>query len=298
MDSKAQRALDSMGWSQVAAKDGEQVTSFADMNFEGEPVEGGDVDDFQFCGMEVLEGAEVVRKDGGFTLRRAKAKEPEANTPAVKAPEETVPPPASGKSAGGKASKKKKRKRSKATKETAGGAKAGPSSTTVSTALAASSSAGPDDAGGDMVHAEKKGRRGKKEEEQVSQTQTQHQVPQPQALEIAAPQGTQEGTTSRERRTARKKAKRDAENGIVASAAEPGPSAQAASGGDGGSSLSDWDLMGLHPKILENLSRKGFTTPTPIQAACIPLALRDRKDVLAAAEVRSDVLAWCACGGP
>ena len=49
---------------------------------------------------------------------------------------------------------------------------------------------------------------------------------------------------------------------------------------------SPWDAYGLHETLLANIGTLGFSSPTPIQSACLPLAIRDRKDILAAAEVR------------
>lgn len=49
----------------------------------------------------------------------------------------------------------------------------------------------------------------------------------------------------------------------------------------------DWDNIGISPTLLERLSAIGFTSPTPIQKACIPLALLYRKDIIGAAETGS-----------
>ncbi|EAK87472.1 Mak5 pre-mRNA splicing RNA SFII helicase [Cryptosporidium parvum Iowa II] len=46
------------------------------------------------------------------------------------------------------------------------------------------------------------------------------------------------------------------------------------------------DLV-IHPSILKGLSELGFLNPTPIQAACLVPAIRDRKDIVGAAETGS-----------
>lgn len=46
------------------------------------------------------------------------------------------------------------------------------------------------------------------------------------------------------------------------------------------------DLV-VHPSILKGLSELGFVNPTPIQAACLVPAIRDRKDIVGAAETGS-----------
>lgn len=51
--------------------------------------------------------------------------------------------------------------------------------------------------------------------------------------------------------------------------------------------LSAWAEFELHPLILVGLSRQGFKTPTPVQARCLHPALRQRKDVVGAAETGS-----------
>ena len=45
-----------------------------------------------------------------------------------------------------------------------------------------------------------------------------------------------------------------------------------------------FDTLGLPPKLLHALTRMNFTTPTPIQAQTIPLAWKDKKDVLGSAQ--------------
>eukprot|EP00933_Yihiella_yeosuensis_P007565 TRINITY_DN11264_c0_g1_i1.p1 TRINITY_DN11264_c0_g1~~TRINITY_DN11264_c0_g1_i1.p1 ORF type:complete len:784 (-),score=198.37 TRINITY_DN11264_c0_g1_i1:76-2427(-) len=51
--------------------------------------------------------------------------------------------------------------------------------------------------------------------------------------------------------------------------------------------LSAWKEFELHPKILVGLSRLGFKAPTPVQARCLSPAIRQRKDVVGAAETGS-----------
>ncbi|CEL98314.1 unnamed protein product [Vitrella brassicaformis CCMP3155] len=57
--------------------------------------------------------------------------------------------------------------------------------------------------------------------------------------------------------------------------------------------LPDWECLDyggealLHPAVLRALLDRGFTTPTPIQKATLTPALRDRKDIVGAAETGS-----------
>lgn len=51
--------------------------------------------------------------------------------------------------------------------------------------------------------------------------------------------------------------------------------------------MSQWANIGLHPLIEAALARQGFSQPTPIQEAAIPAAMRDRRDVIGAAQTGS-----------
>lgn len=48
--------------------------------------------------------------------------------------------------------------------------------------------------------------------------------------------------------------------------------------------VSAWEGYGLCPGILATLARLGFSAPTHVQAACLPAAIRDRRDVVGAAQ--------------
>ena len=50
---------------------------------------------------------------------------------------------------------------------------------------------------------------------------------------------------------------------------------------------SAWDEFHLHPLLLHSLHTLGFHTPTPVQAECLPPALIQRRDIIAAAETGS-----------
>lgn len=49
----------------------------------------------------------------------------------------------------------------------------------------------------------------------------------------------------------------------------------------------DWSRMGLNLNICKSLLRKQFKTPTDIQKSCLQKAIRDRRDILAAAKTGS-----------
>ena len=61
--------------------------------------------------------------------------------------------------------------------------------------------------------------------------------------------------------------------------------------------VSNWRPYNLDPLIERALSQMGFSTPTPIQQECLPAAIRDRRDVIGAAQtVRlSCVWLWAKC---
>lgn len=48
--------------------------------------------------------------------------------------------------------------------------------------------------------------------------------------------------------------------------------------------VSAWDDFQLDSQIMGALSKMGFSAPTHVQAECIPAAIRDRRDVIGAAQ--------------
>ena len=48
-----------------------------------------------------------------------------------------------------------------------------------------------------------------------------------------------------------------------------------------------WAELGLHPQLLAGLATQGFAEPTLIQRECLPAAIRDRRDVIGAAQTGS-----------
>ena len=51
--------------------------------------------------------------------------------------------------------------------------------------------------------------------------------------------------------------------------------------------ISAWSEFDLHPKISKAIAQAGFTKPTPIQQQCLLPAVRDRRDVIGAAQTVS-----------
>lgn len=51
--------------------------------------------------------------------------------------------------------------------------------------------------------------------------------------------------------------------------------------------VSAWSDFGLDAALLGTLASSGFATPTPIQTACLPAAIRDRRDIIGAAQTGS-----------
>ena len=48
--------------------------------------------------------------------------------------------------------------------------------------------------------------------------------------------------------------------------------------------MAAWAGHGLHPPLLAALAAQGFTTPTPVQEACLPAAIHGRRDIIGAAQ--------------
>ncbi len=46
--------------------------------------------------------------------------------------------------------------------------------------------------------------------------------------------------------------------------------------------------LGLSENTLEAVEAKGFVTPSPIQVACIPILLRDEKDIIGRAQIGTE----------
>lgn len=58
-----------------------------------------------------------------------------------------------------------------------------------------------------------------------------------------------------------------------------------------GADVTAWGGLGLGARVLGTLAKLGFEQPTPIQAECLPAAIRDRRDIIGAAQtVRAT---WC-----
>jgi ATP-dependent RNA helicase DDX24/MAK5 len=51
--------------------------------------------------------------------------------------------------------------------------------------------------------------------------------------------------------------------------------------------MSAWERFDLHPELVKSLARRGFSAPTPIQDAVLEPAIRDRRDVIGAAQTGS-----------
>lgn len=51
-----------------------------------------------------------------------------------------------------------------------------------------------------------------------------------------------------------------------------------------GADMAAWGGHGLYPPLLAGLARQNFTTPTPIQEACLPPAIHGRRDIIGAAQ--------------
>ena len=48
--------------------------------------------------------------------------------------------------------------------------------------------------------------------------------------------------------------------------------------------MSAWKDLFVPDMVLRALAEQGFATPTPIQTMALPSAIRDRKDIIGAAE--------------
>lgn len=57
--------------------------------------------------------------------------------------------------------------------------------------------------------------------------------------------------------------------------------------------MSDWVPLFVPPEVLRALKEKNFTSPTPIQSLALPSAIRDRLDIIGAAETVRKFLKSC-----
>ena len=80
-----------------------------------------------------------------------------------------------------------------------------------------------------------------------------------------------------------KKNKKEAKAAKATSAAAPKPIAHSTTAADS-VDISAWSNFDLHPKIAQAIAQAGFTHPTPIQEQCLLPAIRDRRDVIGAAQ--------------
>ena len=80
---------------------------------------------------------------------------------------------------------------------------------------------------------------------------------------------------------------------LSAAAEEAGPIAEEAAGEgelhDTGVDVSTWDPFNLYAEVRGALARLGFSQPTPIQQECLPAAIRDRRDIIGAAQTVSSL---------
>lgn len=89
----------------------------------------------------------------------------------------------------------------------------------------------------------------------------------------------------------KRKRRRQAEDPSPAAAISPSstaaPSDSKPTEEDMTKALPEWVQFDLHPAILANLFRLGFKSPTQVQAQCLTPAIRQRKDIVGAAETGS-----------
>ena len=91
----------------------------------------------------------------------------------------------------------------------------------------------------------------------------------------------QEQPKQQKKKTKEKKAKKQAPSSQRASPIPAGEDVQpAASQTD----MTAWTPYDLHPKVAEAIATMGFGQPTPIQQECLLPAVRDRRDVIGAAQ--------------
>ena len=59
--------------------------------------------------------------------------------------------------------------------------------------------------------------------------------------------------------------------------------------------MSSWSDLFVPALVLRSLQELQFTAPTPVQALCLPPAIRDHLDIVAAAETVSHHVVMLAC---
>lgn len=100
-----------------------------------------------------------------------------------------------------------------------------------------------------------------------------------------------QGTTQAAKPAKRNNKEVKAAKASSTAAPQPAESTAAAASVD----ISAWSNFDLHPKIAQAIAQAGFTHPTPIQEQCLLPAIRDRRDVIGAAQtVRfANPASWC-----
>lgn len=99
----------------------------------------------------------------------------------------------------------------------------------------------------------------------------------------------QQKKEARQEKRAAAAAKRKEERAARRAAAAEAAAAQAAAAAAAAASvdISAWKDLQLHPLIEKAIAALGFEAPTHVQAECLPAAIRDRRDVIGAAQTGS-----------
>lgn len=111
-------------------------------------------------------------------------------------------------------------------------------------------------------------------------------------LQRAAYKSAKRDQLKKEKAALRKAKKRDGkqmldEASALLKEAEEEAACQANGSAETDVDMSAWKFFELQPMIVDALRDLGFTNPTPIQQECLPSAIRDRRDVIGAAQTVS-----------
>ena len=283
--------LDNFGWERLPMRTGgaaDDNVYRADEDHEGQEPQAdeGDFDDFQFCGLEVLSDVNVVKQASGGYILRPKSKAEAEATLAETASEDAAGSMADAAADGLKPERKgRKRKVSNAS----GAATAGSANeaAVADTDVAEGQPCTGEPAEENIKQQNKKKRKRKRKKKKKL-------VAPPHVADVTEEEDEEEEEEEEDEEEEEEEDEDDHKGekmreGAGGESKRPGKALKkikARAKVAGKRTASPWDAYGLHETLLANIGTLGFSSPTPIQSACLPLAIRDRKDILAAAEVR------------
>ncbi|PRW59446.1 DEAD-box ATP-dependent RNA helicase 13 isoform A [Chlorella sorokiniana] len=228
-------------------------------------------DEYGFCGLEELDASAL-----GALIVSGGGEQPAADEAQA------------GDGGGAGAAEKQKGKKRKAADAAAAAAAAGPAAKSAAGKAIKQGKKGQQD-----VAAEEEGAAAEEggeaaaagDEQSVAALKQQLAALQAENKQLKKQKKKEEKVAKRAAAAAQKKEERQARRAAAAAAA-----AEAAAATEAAAAVVDvsaWKELQLHPQIEAAIARLGFSAPTHVQAECLPAAIRDRRDVIGAAQTGS-----------